>query len=86
MQLKNALVALTAFCAFSAPLVAHADMTASAAPGKISNVSGMGARQSTDVRGNQKADRAILVLAAVVPTACGYGIYKAVDDDKFKGS
>lgn len=81
MKFKNAPVALTAFSVFAAPLAAHADTT-----GKISNVSDMGARQSTAVRGEHKADSAIIALAAVGAAAAGYGIYKAVDGDKSKGS
>ncbi len=86
MKLKNALVALTALGVFASPLAAHAGTTASAATGKITNVSGMGVRQSTAVRSKQKADGALVALAVVGTAAGGYGIYKAVDDDKSNGS
>lgn len=86
MKLKIALMAVTAIGVFTSPIAAQAGTTASAATGKIANVSGMGVRQSTAVRSKQKADGAIVALAVLGVGAAGYGIYEAVDDNKSNGS
>lgn len=86
MKLKNLLVALTSLSAVVVPLAAHAGTTASPNTGKISNLSGMGPRQSAAVRGKQKADGAVIALVSVGAAAAGYGIYRAVEDNKSMGS
>jgi hypothetical protein len=86
MKLTNTLAVMAAVGVLVSPIAAQAGTTASAATGKIANVSGMGARQSTAVNSKQKADGAIIALAVVGAAAAGYGIYKAVDDDKSNGS
>ncbi|GAB7551063.1 hypothetical protein NRB_05600 [Novosphingobium sp. 11B] len=87
MKLKNVLVvAMAAAGVLGSPIAAHASATASAATGTIANVSSNGARQSTAVRSKHKADGEVVALAVVGTAVAGYGIYKAVDDDKSKGS
>lgn len=86
MKLKNALLSLTAAAIFVAPISAQAGTTASASTGKIASLSGIGERKSASVKPKQKLEGAVLVLAVVGAAAGGYGIYKAVDDDKSSGS
>ncbi|WP_404480174.1 hypothetical protein [Novosphingobium sp. BL-52-GroH] len=86
MKLKNIMLSVAAAGVLAAPVAAQAGTTASAATGKIANVSGLGARQSMAVKGKQKADSAIIVLAVVGAGAAGYGIYEATKDDKSNGS
>lgn len=86
MKLKNALVAMAAMGVLVSPVAAQAGTTAAAATGKIVNVSDMGARKSTAVRSKQKADAGVVVIALLGAGAAGFGVYKAVDDDKSNGS
>lgn len=86
MKLKNALLSLTAAALLAAPVAAQAGTTAAASTGKIASLSGIGERKSTSVKPKQNIDGAILALALVGAAAGGYGIYKAVDDNKSNGS
>lgn len=86
MNLKNIMLSAAAAGMLAAPVAAQAGTTASASTGKISSVSGLGSRQSMAVKGKQKADSAIVVLAVVGAAAAGYGIYEAVKDDKSDGA
>ncbi|MBH0114338.1 hypothetical protein I5E68_15440 [Novosphingobium sp. YJ-S2-02] len=86
MKVKNILLSLAAAGALAAPVAAQAGTTASASTGKIANLSGVGERQSTAVKGKQKAEAGVIVLGVVAAAAVGYGIYEAVDDDKSDGA
>lgn len=86
MKLKNALVAVAIMGVLMSPVAAQAGTPSAAAAGKIVKVSDMGARKSTAVRGKQKADAGVVVIALLGAGAAGFGVYKAVDDDKSNGS
>jgi hypothetical protein len=86
MKLKNAMLSLTAAAMLVAPVAAQAGTSASASTGKIASLSGIGERKSAPVKAKQKLEGGILVLAVVGAAAGGYGIYKAVDDNKSNGS
>ncbi|MEE4453943.1 hypothetical protein [Novosphingobium resinovorum] len=86
MKLKQTLLTLSAAAMIAAPVAAQAGTTAAASVGKISNLSGVGERRSTDVKAKQKADGTLVVVGLLAAGAAGFGIYKAVDDDKSNGS
>lgn len=81
MKLYNALVAVAAACILVSPIAAQAGAFASV--GKISNLSGVGGRQSTAVQKKNNASAGVVFLASGAAVA---GIALVMDDDKSSGS
>lgn len=86
MKLKQTMLALGAAAVLAAPVAAQAGTTAAASVGKISSLSGVGERRSAAVKAKNKADGGVVVLGLLAAGAAGFGVYKAVDDDKSNGS
>ncbi|EJU15066.1 hypothetical protein LH128_00742 [Sphingomonas sp. LH128] len=86
-MIKKTLLSLSVAAMVAAPVAAQAGTTASASVGKISNLSGVGARQSSVVKKKNNAESGTIILAALGVAAVGAGIYVIADDDnKSNGS
>ncbi|EZP66688.1 hypothetical protein BV97_05744 [Novosphingobium resinovorum] len=84
MKLNKVLAAVAAAGFLVSPIAAQAGTSASA--GKISNLSGVGARQSTAVQKKNNASAGVGVLALLAAGAAVAGVALVVDDDKSNGS
>ncbi len=79
MKLKSVSIALSATAMLMAPVAAQAGTAPSASVGKVSNLAGSGARQSTAIKKKQNIEPAIAVVALIGAGLATYGIVEAVD-------
>jgi hypothetical protein len=70
----------------AAPLAAQAGTAAAASTVKIGSVAGPAERESTIVKAKQILAADSLLLALLTTGAAGFGVAKAVDDNKSDGS
>ncbi|EJL35189.1 hypothetical protein PMI02_00224 [Novosphingobium sp. AP12] len=83
MKLKNA---LTSAGMAAAPVAAQAGTAAAASTVKIASVAGTAECKATTVKAKQNLAADSLLLALFAPGAAGFGVAKAVDDNKSDGS
>lgn len=86
---KNTLFGLSALAMLAAPVAANAGTNAAASSlsaGKIASLKGVGERKSAGVKAKNNADAGVTILGVLAAGAAGFGVYKAVDDNKSNGS